>query len=164
MFVAGVERLESGAVVKASQALSSEIVLDRLIETLMTLALEHAGAERSFLVLLQDGTLKIGAEARIDHKTVAVTLRHDIATPDEMPESVLRTVIRTGQNLILDDAMAQVPFSSDAYVRQKRVRSVLCLPLLKQTELIGLLYLENNLVSHFFTPARIAILQLLQRG
>jgi PAS domain S-box-containing protein len=158
---AGIEQWASGAVVKASQAISSEIVLDRLIETLMTLTLEHAGAEHGFLVLLQGGTPRIGAEARIDHKTVAVVLRHDIVTPAEMPESVLRTVIRTGQNLILDDAMAQNPFSADTYVRQKRVRSVLCLPLLKQAELIGVLYLENNLVSHAFTPARIAILQLL---
>ena len=147
--------------VKASQALSGEIVLDRLIETLMTLALEHAGAERGFLVLLQGDTPMIGAEARIDHKNVAVTLRHDTVTPGEMPDSVLRMVIRTGQSLILDDAASQHPFSADAYVRQKRVRSVLCLPLLKQAELIGLLYLENNLVSHVFTPARIAVLELL---
>jgi PAS domain S-box-containing protein len=156
-----VEQFEFETVMKASQALSGEIVLDRLIETLMTLALEHAGAERGFLVLLQGDVPTIGAQAKVDHGTVAVTLRHDAVTPAEMPESVLRTVIRTHLNLILDDALAEDPFSADAYVRQQRVRSALCLPLLKQTELLGLLYLENNLISHVFTPARIAILQLL---
>ena len=158
---AWVEPLEFEAVVKASQALSGEIVLDRLIATLMTLALEHAGAERGFLILLQGDTPTIDAEARLDHKAVSVTLRHDMVTPADMPDTVLRMVIRTGQSLILDDATTQHPFAADAYVLQKRVRSVLCLPLLKQTELIGLLYLENHLVSHVFTPARIAILQLL---
>ncbi|HVE23074.1 MAG TPA: AAA family ATPase [Acidocella sp.] len=161
MLGAGVEQLDARAMMKASQALSGEIVLDRLIETLMTLALEHAGAERGLLVLLPGDRPRVGAEARIDRKTVTVTLRHDIVTPADMPDSVLCTVTRTGQNLILDDATAQTSFSADAYVRQKRVRSVLCLPLLKQTKLVGLLYLENNLVSHVFTPARAAILQLL---
>ena len=63
--------------------------------------------------------------------------------------------------MILDDASAQNPFSADAYLRQHHARSVLCLPLLKQARLIGVLYLENNLAPHVFTPARIAVLKLL---
>jgi PAS domain S-box-containing protein len=161
MLGARVEQFDFETVMKASQAVSGEIVLDRLVETLMTLALEHAGAERGLLVLLQGDMPAIAAEAKIDHRAVSVTLRHDVVTPDQMPESVLRMVIRTHQHLILDDALAEDPFSADTYVRQQRVRSVLCLPLLKQTKLLGLLYLENNLISHVFTPARIAILQLL---
>ena len=78
-----------------------------------------------------------------------------------MPESILHYVIRIGQSVILDDAFAQDPFSADDYIRQKRARSVLCLPLVKQAKLIGVLYLENNLASHVFTPARISILELL---
>ena len=70
-------------------------------------------------------------------------------------------MLRTRESVILDDASAPNPFSADAYLRQQRVRSVLCLPLLKQAELIGVLYLENNLASHVFTPARIAVLELL---
>ncbi len=81
--------------VKASQAVSGEIVLDRLIETLMTLALEQAGAERGLLILLRGDTPRIEAEARTDRKTVEVTLRQETVTPAELPESLLHTVIRT---------------------------------------------------------------------
>ena len=70
-------------------------------------------------------------------------------------------MIRTRESVILDDASAQNPFSADEYIRQKHARSVLCLPLVKQAKLIGVLYLENNLASHVFTPARIAVLELL---
>jgi PAS domain S-box-containing protein len=63
--------------------------------------------------------------------------------------------------VILDDASAQPPFSEDTYIRQQHARSILCLPLINQTKLIGVLYLENNLASHVFTPARIAVLKLL---
>jgi len=161
MFGAPVEQLDLGSVVKASQAVSGEIVLDRLIETLMTLALEHAGAERGLLILLRADTLRIEAEARTDRKTVVVTLRREPVTPAELPDSLLHTVIRTQESVILDDASAQNPFSADEYIRQKRARSVLCMPLVKQTKLIGVLYLENNLTPHVFTPARLSVLKLL---
>ena len=148
--------------IKASQALSGEIVLDdRFIETLMTLVLEQAGAERCLLILLRGEKPQIEAEARTDGKTVKVTLRQETMTPAELPESLLHTVIRTRESVILDDASAQNPFSADEYVRQKRARSVLCLPLVKQAKLIGVLYLENNLTPHVFTPARLAVLKLL---
>ncbi len=162
MFGAPVEQLDVGAVVKASQALSVGIVLDdRFIETLMTLALEQAGAERGLLILLRGDTPQIEAEARTDLKTVEVTLRQEPVTPVELPESLLHTVIRTQESVILDDASARNPFSADEYIRQKRARSVLGLPLVKQTKLIGVLYLENNLASHVFTPARLSVLKLL---
>jgi PAS domain S-box-containing protein len=74
---------------------------------------------------------------------------------------VLHTVIRTRESVILDDASAQNPFPADDYICQKRARSVLCLPLVKQAKLIGVLYLENNLASHVFTPSRISVLELL---
>jgi PAS domain S-box-containing protein len=158
---ASVEQLDVGAVIKASQAVSGEIVLARLIEILMTIALENAGAQRGLLILLQGDTPRIEAEGRTDQNTVEVTARHEAVTPADMPQSLLHTVIRTRQSVILDDASAQDLFSADEYVREKRARSVLCLPLVKQAKLIGVLYLENNLASHVFTPARISIVELL---
>ena len=104
-----VEQLDVGAVIKASQAVSGEIVLDRLIETLMTIALEHAGAQRGLLILLQGDTLRIEAEARADQKTVKVTVRQEAVTQADIPESLLHYVIRTRQSVILDDALAQEP-------------------------------------------------------
>jgi PAS domain S-box-containing protein len=90
-----------------------------------------------------------------------VAVRQKAVTTAAVPESLLNTVIRTRQSVILDDAWAQNPFSADSYIREKRAVSVLCLPLMKQTEVIGVLYLENNLASHVFTAARISLLELL---
>jgi len=160
-FGASVEQLDLGTVLKASQAMSGEIELGKLIETLMRITIEHAGAERGLLVLLRGDGLQIEAEARLDQKTVDVTLRQEPVTPAALPESLLHTVIRTQQSVIVDDARAQNPFSEDKYVSQKHARSVLCLPLIKQTKLVGALYLENNLASHVFTSARISVLELL---
>jgi PAS domain S-box-containing protein len=158
---APVERLDVGTVLKAAQAVSGEIVLGELIKTLLRIAVEHAGAERGLLILFPDDTPRIVAEATTGGGEVEVTLRQTAASPAELPESVLHTVVRTRQSVILDDASAQNPFSADEYLCQKRARSILCLPLVKQAKLIGVLYLENNLASHVFTPARISVLEVL---
>src|ERR1700738_2235946 len=155
------EQLDVATVVKASHTVSGEIELGKLIETLMRIAIEHAGAERGLLILLRGDTPQIEAEARFDRKTVEVTLRPEPATRAALPESLLHTVIRTRESVILDDALVQNPFSADEYICQKHARSVLCLPLVKQAKLIGVLYLENNLASHVFTPGRISVLELL---
>jgi PAS domain S-box-containing protein len=160
-FGAKVEHLDIEAVAKASQAISGEIVLDRLVETLMTIALQHAGAERGLLLVLEGDTLQIVAAARTDRKAVEVTLRQESAAASDLPRSLLQTVVRTRQSVILEDASAPNPFSADDYFRQTRARSVLCLPLVKQATLVGALYLENNLAPHVFTPARLAVLNLL---
>jgi signal transduction histidine kinase len=127
----------------------------------MTIVLEHAGAGRGLLILPHGTDYRIEAEARTGHGTVEVTLRQADVTAAELPESILRTVIRTRESVILDDAAAATPFSADAYVQQRRPRSVLCLPLVKQTKLVGVLYLENNLTPGAFTSDRIAVLELL---
>jgi PAS domain S-box-containing protein len=153
-------QLDVGTVVKASQAVSGEIVLGKLIKTLLRIAVEHAGAGRGLLILFPGGEPRIAAEARTGRGQVEVTLRQT-AVSVEFPESVLHYVVRTRESVILDDALAQNPFSADEYLCQKHTRSVLCLPLVKQAKLIGVLYLENNLASHVFTPARISVLELL---
>jgi PAS domain S-box-containing protein len=158
---APVERLDVGTVLKAAQAVSGEIVLGELIKTLLRIAVEHAGAERGLLILFEGDEPRIAAEATTGRGQVEVTLRQTAASPAELPESVLHTVIRTRKSVILDDASAQNPFPADEYICQKRARSVLCLPLVKQAKLIGVLYLENNLASHVFTPSRISVLELL---
>ena len=158
---APVEQLDVGTVVKASQAVSGEIELGKLIETLLRIAIEHAGAERGLLILFRGDEPRIAAEATTGRGQVEVTLRQTAVSPAELPESVLQCVIRTRESVILDDALAPNMFSADEYIRQKHARSVLCLPLVKQARLIGVLYLENNLASHVFTPARISVLELL---
>ncbi|MFY9957454.1 GAF domain-containing protein, partial [Bradyrhizobium sp.] len=148
---APIDQLDVGTVLKAAQAVSGEIVLGKLIETLLRIAVEHAGAERGLLILFPGDEPRIVAEATTGRGQVEVTLRQTAASPAELPESVLHTVIRTRESVILDDAFAQNPFPADEYVCQKHTRSVLCLPLVKQAKLIGVLYLENKLASHVFT-------------
>jgi predicted ATPase/signal transduction histidine kinase/GAF domain-containing protein/ActR/RegA family two-component response regulator len=160
-FGAPLEQLDVGTVVRASQAVSGEIVLGKLTETLMRIAVEHAGAERGLLVLARGNERRIEAEATIVSDGVAVRLLGTPLTPSELPYSILQYVARTQTRVILDDASAPTPFSADQYIRDRRARSVLCLPLVKQAKLIGLLYLENNLAPGIFTPQRIALLELL---
>ena len=154
-------QLDLQTVIKSSQALSSEIVLPTLIEKLMRIVVEHAGAERGLLILLQDDEPQIEAEANIIRGGINVTVRQTAVTPFDLPQSVLHYVIRTQERLVLDDASVRSVYSDDEYLRQKRAKSVLCLPIVKRTELVGALYLENNLTPHAFTPDQVTVLELL---
>jgi PAS domain S-box-containing protein len=156
-----IERLDLATVIKMSEAVAGEIVLGRLIETLMTIAVEHAGADRGLLMLPRGGQYQIEAEARSGRDGVGVRLLGTPMTPSELPALVLEQVIRTERPVILDDARGETAFAEDEYIGRKQARSLLCLPLLKQAKLIGVLYLENSLASHAFTPGRIAVLKLL---
>jgi PAS domain S-box-containing protein len=156
-----VEQLDLGTAIKASHAVSGEIMLEKLIETLLVIAVEHAGAERGLLILPRGEELRIAAEARTGRDRVEVELEQRLVTPAELPESLLRYVVRTQDSVILDDASTQNRFSEDYYLRQRRSRSVLGLPLVKQAKLMGVLYLENNLAPRVFTPKRLAMLELL---
>ena len=78
-----------------------------------------------------------------------------------LPESLVRYVIRTQEIVILDDASSHNPFSADPYIVESYLRSILCLPLINQGKLTGILYLENNLTPGVFTPDRVAVLRVL---
>jgi PAS domain S-box-containing protein len=156
---APVEHLDLATVIKVSQAVSGEIVLEKLIDTLMRTAIEHAGAERGLLILPRGDELRIEAEATISGDTVVVHRRE--AAVSALPDSIVHFVVRTHECVILDDAAAHNPFSADTYIRQRHARSILCLPLIHQAKPIGVLYLENNLTPHVFTSTRIAVLKLL---
>ena len=161
MIGAPVEDLDLATVIKVSQAVSGEIVLENLIKTLMVIAVEHTGAERGLLILARKDQFWIEAEATTGLNTVEVNLRQALVAPTDLPDSILQYVIRTREPVISDDASKEKLFSADKYIIQRRARSVLCLPLIKQTELVGVLYIENNLATSVFTPARIAVLKLL---
>jgi PAS domain S-box-containing protein len=156
-----VVRLDLATVIKVSEALSGEIVLEKLIDTLMRTAIEHAGAERGLLILPRGGEYWIEAEVTTKSNVVKVERRQANVAAADLPESVFRNVLRTRDSVLLQDASGQSSFSADDYVREHHARSVLCLPILKQTRLLGMLYLENNLTPHAFTPARMAVLKLL---
>jgi PAS domain S-box-containing protein len=154
-------QLDVETVVKASQALSSEMALPKLVEKLLRIAVENAGAQRGLLILLRGGQPRIEAEATTGKGGVEVAARQTGVTPSDLPQSALHYVIRTQEPVLLDDASTDNVYSRDEYVRLKRSRSVLCLPIVRQTKLIGALYLENNLTPRVFTPDRVAVLELL---
>jgi PAS domain S-box-containing protein len=155
------EHLDLATVIKVSQTVSGEIVLEKLIEKLMRIALEHAGAERGLLILLRGDEPRIEAEATTGHGMVEVTVQPKVVTQSDLPQSALHYVIRTRERVVLDNASDGRLFSEDEYVRQKRTKSILCLPIVKQTKLVGALYLENNLTPYAFTSDRVAVLELL---
>ena len=156
-----VEHLDLDTVLKVSQAVSGEVVLEKLIDMLMRTAIEHAGAERGLLILSRSGERRIEAEAITSGDTIIVRLLETPAEDAAVPDSIVHFVARTRESVILDDASAQNAFSADAYFQQQPARSILCLPLINQAKLIGLLYLENNLAPHVFTPTRMTVLKLL---
>jgi PAS domain S-box-containing protein len=159
--VTSAEHLDLATVIKVSQAVSGEIVLDRLLETLMRTAIAQAGAERGLLILSRGNEQRLTAQTGTEGDTVFVHLQDEPLTPTLLPTSIIHFVARTREPVLLDDASARNPFADDQYLSQRRIRSVLCLPLVNQGKLIGVLYLENNLAPRVFTPARMAVLKLL---
>lgn len=158
---APVEHLDLATVIAVSQAVSGEIVLDKLLDTLMRTAIEQAGAVRGLLILPRGAEQRIAAEATTSGDIVTVQLRDESVTATALPVSMLHYVLRTRENIILDNAATQNPFSADPYILQHHARSILCLPLLTQAKLIGVLYLENNLSPRVFAPSRTAVLKML---
>jgi PAS domain S-box-containing protein len=158
---APVEQLDLATVIKVSQAVSGEIVLEKLIDILMRTAIQQAGAERGVLLLPRGSELQIEAEATTGGDIVLVQLREQPVTATVLPESVLNYVLRTRDSVTLDHAPVPSAFATDPYLQRCRAQSILCLPLIAQGRLIGLLYLENNLTAGVFAPGRIAMLKLL---
>jgi len=158
---ASVGQLDAETVARASQALSSEIVLPNLIEKLMQIAVEHAAAERGLLILLRGSDPLIEAEATTGLGRVVVNVRQTAITGSDLPQSALHYVIRTRERVVLGDASLRNSYSDDPYWGQRKAKSVLCLPIVKQSKLVGVLYLENNLTPHVFTAGRMAVLDML---
>ncbi|WP_437739289.1 AAA family ATPase [Sorangium sp. So ce1504] len=159
-FAVRAEQFDVLSVVKASQSISGELKLPRLLETLLRIVVEHAGAEKGHVLLLRED--RLSTAAAIETPGGAVRLLDAGEAPSAaLPEAVLNYVRRSHERVLLDDAAARHPFMEDEYFSHKRPKSVLCLPIVHQARLIGLLYLENNLVTGAFTPGRLSVIELL---
>jgi PAS domain S-box-containing protein len=158
---APLEQLDLATVIKVSQAVSAEVVLDKLLDTMMRAAIEHAGAERALLILSGEADHRIAAEATSSNEAVTVRVSDEPVNGSMLPETVFRHVLHTRESVVLDDAAIVNPFSGDSYIAQRHARSVLCVPLTNQAKLIGVFYFENNLAPRVFASARIAVLKLL---
>ncbi|BAN28252.1 ATP-binding sensor histidine kinase [Caballeronia insecticola] len=156
-----IEHLDLATVLKVSQAVSREMISGRLIDVLLRTVMERAGAERSVLVLEQGQEQRIVADATIDNGRVRINQNDRPVTSKELPLSVLLTVTRLRETMVVRDARADLSLAGDPYLRDSGSRSILCLPMINQGKLLGFLYLENNHVQDIFTSAQIGILRFL---
>ncbi|WP_135550005.1 AAA family ATPase [Paenibacillus cymbidii] len=153
-----VKAIDYRSVMDAVQAISEEMRLDRLLQRLMQILMSNAGAERGILVLEKEGRLYI--EARAVRQEVSLT-RLPLEEASDVPLAMIEYAARTGEDIVLDYASKEGLFAGNAYVRQRQLKSALCLPIAKSGRLIGVLYMENNLAAGVFTPERIDVLKLL---
>ncbi|MCL1467949.1 trifunctional serine/threonine-protein kinase/ATP-binding protein/sensor histidine kinase [Argonema galeatum] len=153
--------LDFSTVMKASQSIASEIVLDKLLASLMKILIENAGATNGFLILPKDGNLLIEASSTVDSKEVAVLQSLPIDAGDNLPITVINYVERTRSDVVLSDAACEGVFITDPYIVSNKLKSVLCTPIVNQGNLIAILYLENNLTDGAFTADRLEVLRLL---
>ncbi|MBC7879632.1 MAG: response regulator [Anaerolineales bacterium] len=153
-----IKPVDFASVLKASQALSSEIVLNKLLASLLEIVIENAGAEKGWLLREQAGAWVVEAQGTADQ--VQIMLEAQVSL-QSLPLSIFNYVMRTQETIVLNNATQDGQFTRDPYILEKQPRSVLCLPLLNQGKLAGILYLENNLTTNTFTPARLEILRFL---
>jgi len=156
-----VDHLELAIVLEVLQAVSGATGLESLIDTVMRQALAHAGAERAVLVMPHGDGHRVAAEATADAAGVHVRAVARELDAVNLPRAAILYVLRTHETVLLGDAGVASAFVDDAYRRRRRPRSLLCMPLLKQGRLIGVIHLENSLSPDVFTPGRLALLTLL---
>lgn len=152
--------LDLNSVIKASQAISSEIVLEKLLGKLMKILIENAGAQTAFFILEKEGQLLIEAKGDADQDEVIVRQSTPVEANQQLPLSVINYVARTREDVVLADASREGRFTTDAYIIKNQPKSILCTPI-HQGQLNGLLYLENNLSTGAFTPDRLEVLKIL---
>jgi len=153
--------LDLNTVVKVSNALSGEILLNRLLKKIMHIVIENTGAEKGVLLLPKDDSWCIEAYGDLDHSETGLLPSLPFEKSGKTPESIIRYVSRTREYVILDNAAQKGDFTRDAYVIKNRPQAVLCAPLLNQGRLTGILYLENNLASGAFKSERVGLLKLI---
>jgi len=160
-----IDQLDALVLVKASQALSTQIVLPDLIESLMWTMIEQAGAQRGYLILVRDDKLWVegaaGTAREADHFQPFQIDETEERIHDLLPLSILVFVSRAKEKVLLNDAGRNNAFSADRYFVKNQPRSLLCLPLIRQSSLVGLLYLENGLADDTFNDAHVGILEVL---
>ena len=153
--------LDIDTLMKASEAISGEIILDKLLSKLMTIIIENVGAQKGYLILENRGHLLIEAEGSLNNETIKVLHSLPVQNSPEISETIINYVARTKENVVLNDATREGNFTNDPYIKKHQPKSILCAALMNQGQLAAIVYLENNLATQAFTPERLKILQLL---
>ena len=153
------EVLDLTAVMKASQAIASEIEFDKLLASLMKIMIQIAGAQVGYLILETHGQLLIEAFGEINSEKI--TVLQSLSINGRLPTSIINYVARTKETVVTNNAADFGRFTNDLFIQKYQTKSILCTPLLNRCELNGILYLENNLTTDAFSPERLEILQML---
>ncbi|MBD2346895.1 ATP-binding sensor histidine kinase [Anabaena subtropica] len=159
------DMLDLAAVIKASQVLSGEIELQELLSKLIELVMENAGASKCVLILKEDNNSALTVTAVSTSSTFEVTHTNlssiQLESSQDVPINIINYVKRTEEILVIDDTEVQISFATDSYIISKKPKSILCIPMINQNKLLGIVYLENNLIIGAFTRDRLEVLKLL---
>ncbi len=166
------DALDLTTVLKGSQAISGEIDLHKLLTKLIKLVIENAGAERGYLILAKEGKWLIQAKGAVDQDQADKQNKNNVEVLQSIPlerdqnkalisTAIVNLVVRTGESVVLGDAAHEGPFTTDPVIAHLQPKSLLCMPLINQGQVSGILYLENNLSANAFTPDRLNLLKLL---
>ncbi|MBI2934605.1 MAG: AAA family ATPase [Chloroflexi bacterium] len=153
--------LDIDYLMKSSLAISAEIELDALLKKIMNVVIESSAAQHGYLLIEYDGNLFVRAESHITEKQAARTLNQKLEDTADICKAIVRYVYRTGESVILNNASGEGVFKDNPEVQNMQLRSVLCLPVIKQSRMIGILYLENRLAKSVFTSAKTEMTELL---
>ncbi|MEH2283974.1 MAG: AAA family ATPase [Nostoc sp.] len=158
----GAQILDFMTVMKAAQVLSEEMVLTHLLEKLMKIVIENAGAQQGYFIAKHENEWMLEATGIVVGKEVSVVVNaEDKINSFLLPVALCNYVERTRNNLVLDNGVKDSRFAADAYITTHQSKSILCLPLIHSGKFTGIIYLENNLISGAFTSERVNVLSLL---
>ncbi len=161
LFLKKTQSVDTSAVINASLALSQELRLEQLLNKLMHIVIENAGAEKGILIENQNDTLKIQAKGETSPDEITTMMELPVEESADLPLSVINYVARTNNPIILDNAFRDSSYNTDNHIITHKVKSLLCLPIMHQGTLMGILYVENNLSTGVFTMQRLELLRTL---
>jgi len=149
------------SIMKASQTFSGEIVMESLLKKMMKIVLENAGAQTGLIILEREGLLFIEAKGVVGSEDIGMLQSIPVESNQDYAESVINYAARTRKEVVLHDAVNSQRFPTDHHIVENQPKSILCMPIVLQTKLLGILYLENNLTENAFTTQRINVLRQL---
>ena len=153
--------LDLGTMLKASEAISSTLELEPLLEILLGILIENAGAQTAALILETEGQSLIAARGSAEQVECFLPLSLPVEKAESLSLSVISWVKQTREHLVLDNAAREERFVGDDYIKRERPKSILCAPITHQSALSGIIYLENNLVEGAFTSRRFEVIKHL---
>jgi len=155
------DQLDLSTILKASQTISGEIILDRLLMKLTKILIENAGAQQGSLLLAKDKELLVEADGNLDRDEITVLQSVPLSSAKNISPEIIQYVARTHEFVVLDNASQEGMFTADPYITARKSKSIVCGPILQKSSLLGVMYLENSLITGAFTPERTEILKLL---